>query len=204
MLNGIWTNKNSITLTNGAGGGTAGVTANTATYVGSIYCTANGQTGMAFRPTVANGGTNNIMGVWNAYNRVNTRAVSRDNTTSWTYGSTTWRAANNNVANRITWLDGLQQSQLDAAYETIGETKTGQDAALGVNLDGTDSATIVTYTLVATTAASDTLMAVFDTYPPQLGLHYVQATERNLGGTAKYFGTTLSVQCQELKLMLEM
>ena len=54
--------------------------------------TANGQTGMQFAPTPALGGTNNILGVYNAYNRVSTTSICQDTTSTWTYGSSTIHA----------------------------------------------------------------------------------------------------------------
>src|SRR5204862_1366563 len=115
---GVWTNKNAITLR--AGGSSLGsISANQATYLGSAYMTANGQTGMAFRPAGAGGGSAPILGLWNAYNRVSTSTLELDTTASWNYSTATWRASNGNVNHRATWLDGLGQAWVDA---TVSES----------------------------------------------------------------------------------
>lgn len=44
--------------------------------------------------------------VWNAYNRV-ARSLAKTNTASWSYGSATYRAANNDTANRVQVVSGL-------------------------------------------------------------------------------------------------
>ena len=79
QTNGLWVNGNSITLTNGSSSYSS-IPIGQATYVGTVYTTANGQTGMACFPTAASGGTNNILGLWNAYNRVPITAQCLDST----------------------------------------------------------------------------------------------------------------------------
>jgi hypothetical protein len=65
MIDGVWVNANAMYIaSNGtslevdAPGG--------ATYLGSVYMTANGETSVNIKPTPANGGTGNIIGIWNA------------------------------------------------------------------------------------------------------------------------------------------
>jgi hypothetical protein len=62
MTNGIWANTSTITLRYDSTH-TTSVSGSQATYVGSFYATANGQTGMAFAPSAASGGSNNILGL---------------------------------------------------------------------------------------------------------------------------------------------
>ena len=201
MLNGIWTNKNSITLTNGAGGGTAGIAANTATYVGSVYMTANGQTGTAFQPTKAAGGTNNILGLWNAYNRVRISSSARDATGSWNYATTTWRASDASVSNRISWLDGLAQSSVDTAFDiVVSMVGAGGGQQTAVNFNSTNAAPSLS-TQNNSTLVSATHLA--NRSSPLLGFNYVQAMEKVLAGTGTYFGDS-NGQAFNLQIMLEM
>src|SRR5262249_15057912 len=80
------------------------ISANRATLLGTIYTTAAGQTGVALRASGAANGSNAVVGVFNAYNRVPAFARSIDNGSSWNYTSTTWRAVNAQTNNSISWV----------------------------------------------------------------------------------------------------
>jgi hypothetical protein len=208
LKDGIWTNKVSITLKNGAGAGTTGVAANTATYVGSVYCTANGQT--AFMPSTAgaSGGSAVIMGIWNAYNRVLFVPKSRDTTASWTYGTVTWRPQNNSTSNRITWLDGLAQSGVSADYAQVFSTATSGAVLYGITFDSTTAAPEYT-SQVNSVAAGAVLGSVTNTAtsPGMLGLHYCQAMEcAATAVTQTAYGAVAGPtrQCNELRAVLMM
>lgn len=139
-VNGIWTNKVSMTLRIGSlVGDTITVAANQGTYVGTMYATANGQTGMNFNPTAAAGGTANILGLFNAYNRVPMMALSRDSTASWSYASTTWRASNNNANNSISFVDGLGEVRAQAHFIISVNTSSAGGMLLGVNMNSTSA-----------------------------------------------------------------
>lgn len=175
QTNGIWTNTNTITLTNGAGAGTSGIAANTATYVGSIFCTANGQTGMAFEPAAAAGGGNNFLAVWNAYNRVRVFASSRDTNTGYTYGTSTWRAANAATTDRITYLDGLAQSPVGGGRHLFGSAPSAAVGETGMTLDATNVAPQTSGMI--DNIAGGAAVACTDRWNPALGMHYIQAVE---------------------------
>lgn len=209
MLDGVWTNNATITLTNGAGGGTSGVAANTANYVGTIYATANGQTGMAFRPAGTNGGNNNFLGVYNAYNRVTVNARSTDTTASWTSSNTTFHALNaagtgSGLNNRINWVDGLQQSYIDSElYTFVACSTSGQAGFAGILLDavtGTPELYSEVYTASATAIPALALISR-SFFAPQLGLHYVQAMENTFGGgTQTFYGTNQDALLIQLEM----
>jgi hypothetical protein len=206
QLGGIWTNKNAITLRIGVNSGdTTAVAANQATYLGSIYCPANGQTGMAFKPAAAAGGTNNVLGVYNAYNRRVRRAESRDSTANWTYTSASWRAANNSNSNRIAWLDGLGEAMVEASY-TLG-CATSSNAILGfagIALDSTSVQPTGAVGIMSTSSNAFALpMACRDCFPGSLGLHYAQAVEYSTGSTTTFY-CAQSVSQGALAVSLEM
>lgn len=202
MKNGIWTNKVTITLKNGAGAGTTGVAANTATYVGTFYATANGQTGMAFQPAAAGGGTNNILGLYNAYNRIKATAICRDNTTSWTYATASWRASDNSSSNRISFVDGLAQSPIVAQFTQVNTTSTSaNNVAIGTNLDSTTSTPKAVGAQGSTAVISVTAK---EPYLPVLGFHYVSAVEYTTAATSTYYGFINNNQYHGLTVDLDM
>jgi hypothetical protein len=199
--NGIWTNKVSATMRFGSSAGnTVSVAANQATYVGTMRATANGQTSMVFKPSATAGGNANVLGLYNAYHRVRVQAMSRDSTSNWTYATTTWRSADNNANNRISFVDGLQSSAIDAMYQ-VGVDVTGSGAGLiGVNLDST-SATPGVVGQSNTSTTTNTIAR--ESFVPQLGFHFVQAMEYSAGATTTFRGVLVAQQ-QALTVSLEM
>jgi hypothetical protein len=193
QVSGIWTNANSITLRTGnASGNTTVVAANQATYVGTMYATGNGQTGVNFKPAAASGGAGNIVALWNAYNRIRIQSLNLDSSTNYTYATATWRSMDNSTANRITWLDGLQQTFVKGHLQTLASVATISDAVfIGMNLDSTSATpnvfgdnTAATSTLVNNYSSS---IVVEESFPPQLGLHYLQAMEISADGVTATF-----------------
>jgi hypothetical protein len=213
MFQGIWTNTSSFTAQPTSGGGTFSIGANQATYVGTFYATANGQTGMAYLPAAANGGTNNILGLYNAYNRVSVKARCADTTggTDYQVTSTTWARANGNSNNRISWVDGLQQSSVSvsnlALEYTFGATGEGM---IGTSLDSTSSVPVITtacgQTITSSAVASVTSMTATDSFAPQIGFHFAQRMEVAITGTINFSGsrTSPSGQNNSLTLTLDM
>lgn len=188
--NGLWTNKNSIALKNGSGAAFATIAANQATYVGTFYTTAAGQTGVALLPAPANGGTNNIIGLYNAYNRVKTVALCRDDTASWTYGTATWRSTNNNVNNRITFVDGLQESDVAVANSNLATSIAASSASIGASVNSTTTAPNRAATIVG---AIQSQIDAIDNFYPKLGLVYVQGQEAaNTGTNVTFNGSAAS------------
>ena len=185
LKNGLWTNKNSITLKNGAGAGTSGIAANTALYVGTLYCTANGQTGMAFNPASATGGANPFLALYNAYNRVKIYADQQDSTANWTYNASSWRASNNSVSNRISFIDGLAQSPIRGSFAQNFSINSGFNAAISCILNATN----VTPRGIAAggTGVAEASMVILNS-PPKLGLNYLHAVEQTNGGTKTFIG----------------
>lgn len=197
QLNGIWTNKNAVTLTNGAGAGTS-VAANKATYVGSFICTTNGQTGMSFLPAAAAGGSFAVLGLYNAYNRRVTRSISRDSTGSWTKSNTTWGPENASASNRLMFLDGLQQSSIFGTATALGSTGAG-GPIIGMNLDSTTAAPQVTGQTNSTVVAQIT---VSDHWLPQLGFHFLQQMEVATSASAATFFGAQTAPVRQLNAMI--
>lgn len=105
--NGILTNKNIMTLRNGATT-YSNIAAGQCTYLGSIFIDS-----VAGQITChVSYGQSRKWGVWSAYNRRPIRLKAGDSTANWTIG-TGPRAANNNSANSLTTFTGLAEEQLD-------------------------------------------------------------------------------------------
>jgi hypothetical protein len=205
LTSGIVVNETAITLTDGSN--TYNVPAFEATYLGSVYMTANGQTSMQLKPSAASGGTNNVLGVYNAYNRVRVTAYCRDNAGSWNYSTATWRAANGasgNTNNKISFLDGLQESQVTGNYSIMGYTSTNTIGEyIGLNVDSSTTTPDIAATMAGTGGANQ--YSVTETFYPLLGLHYVQAVEYASGsGTASFYATNVGQQMMALAVTLDM
>lgn len=200
---GVWTNANSITLTNGAGGGTSGIATNTATYVGSFFGTANGQTGVQFRAAAAGGGSNAVVGLFNAYNRLRQSYRSQDNTGSWSSATSTWNPLDANVANRISWLDGLGVQWATGRSQTLFFTNaTAAASAIGTLVNAT-TGTPTQISRGQSNGASNTAgtISAEETFGPVLGWNYLQAMQANTGniGSASFVGSP----DQQLSLIID-
>lgn len=192
LKNGIWTNKNAITLFNNSVS-SGSIAANQATYLGTFYCTANGQTGMALKPAAAAGGTANILGLYNAYNRVRTIAMSRDATsTSWTYAVNTWRESNGNVANRITYVDGLAESFVRGDLRQSTSATASSAGAFSVNQDSTATNPGAGVQAGNASTAWHGGAAATVSFPPIIGVHFLCPMERALAGTQTMYGIDAS------------
>ena len=205
MFNGLWTNQSILTCTVSGGGSTTSVPANNATYLGTFYATTNGQTGMSFNPTPASGGTNNVLGLYNAYNRVRIKAQSSDSSTGWTYNSATWRATDNSNSNRISYIDGLGTENVETFATVYGYSGNNLGRmAVGVNRDST-SAIPTNLGRLGTGGIgnSDAGAYVGQNFMPSIGFHYVQAMESSFAAnTVNFLGSASGQQVQYLIISL--
>jgi hypothetical protein len=207
---GIFTNAVSINLKTDTTSARVTVPTNQATYLGSFVATADGQTGMAFTPTPASGGTANVLGLYNAHNRVSVASTSIDSTSNWTYATATTRPANGSSNNSVTWLDGLQQSSINATYVSGVAMSGGTNGpgSTGVGLNSTTAMSgIAADFFIAGSISCDATIPATLLNPPLLGLNTVTALENARGGlAASFYGSGLipSAQAMGLTLKLEM
>ena len=161
-----------------------------------IYMTANGQTGVSLLPAAAAGGSANVIGISNGYNRVTATAIVLDSSGSYSYSTGAWRpynGASSNVNNRVTFVDGLQQSQISAETVAVGYSSVaGYNFQNGVCLDSVSATPggVLGYGSLTNPLA----MTAFDAFHPQLGVHFVQAMEKGNGGggsTQTFFANSL-------------
>jgi hypothetical protein len=203
--NGLWVNAATISCYNQAG--TASGPADYFDYVGSVYMTSNGATSMQFQPAAASGGTNNFIGLYNAYNRVKVTGFCLDNTSGgWTYGTSSWRAANNSSSNQISFLDGLQQSPVTAQYSIdMATTVDSTTGLIGLNLDSSTATPVITGQMSSAAGeTSSSQVTVFEPFYPVLGLHYIQAVEYSSGSSTAFISTNRSNQTMALTVSLDM
>lgn len=188
---GILVNKYPITLNNGST--TYTVLANEATAVGGFRTTSNGVTKMEFGGTGAGGVAANLF-VCNYYNRRPIAAVSRNSTDSWTYGTATWRNANNTAGSVINIFDGgavddsgFSGEFASARYSVYASsgTNAGDQASISIGVDGTNSSTAsIAYIPQSVTT---TMTTSWEGAIP-LGLHTVSAMEYVGQGTTTFYG----------------
>lgn len=211
ILNGLSVNANAMSsCMNGAT--SFSVAVKSGFYLGSVYMTGIGQTSMQLKPTAAAGGTGNVLGLWNAYNRVRITAYSRDSTSNWSYGTASWRAADNSTSNRIYFIDGLQQSQITGNYSVMGtSTVNTVGGYIGLNVDSTTTTpNIASQSASVTSEGSSSQPGITETFYPLLGVHYVQAVEYAGTGSgmstccAKFYGFNASQQLMALAVTLDM
>jgi len=190
QISGLWVNANTITLKNGATTYN-NIAVGQATYVGTVYMTANGQTSVVFKPTAATGGSNNVIGIWNAYNRVRTTSLCADSNVSWTYSTNTWRRLDNSSSNRVTYVDGLAQTFIRARISTMAFNATSSNGCwIGVTQNSTTNAPekAAAYQCAfggSTSGASS--LSTEDNFLPKLGVNYIQGMENSPNATVVTF-----------------
>lgn len=211
QLNGIWVNVNSISSCYNNGTSVASFAAGYGLYVGSVYMTADGETSIEFKPTPAAGGTSNVLGLYNAYNRVRTISRNIDSAyPAWTYSTASWELLDNGNStstnqNTISFLDGLNQSFIDAQVQiNIFTSSSSVTGFVDVSLDSTTPANPggVEGLSNSTDSPYGVSVPAFDHFTPQLGFHYVAAVQYATGSTVTFFNG--SGGTEELKVELEM
>lgn len=182
----VWRNDESFIPTNGTLSFPT-LTAGKGTYLGSVYMTADGETSMQFQPAAASGGSASVLGLYNAYNRVPVSSQSVDSTNSWTYAGDAWRASDNSTSNRVSFLDGLQQSPIAANFLQASNQTYQIQATIGCQIDATTGGPPGFLGSLLGQSGYLTMNAKAN-FDPQLGLHYIQAMEFSSGTTTTFYG----------------
>lgn len=109
-VSGIYVNTVQITGRNGSS--TYTISANKATYVGSIFMDgSNGQVSCH-----RSYGQSRKWGLWNAYNRKRIELVMGDATSAWNYTTNTIRQSRADANNVLTTFAGLPEEQVDISF----------------------------------------------------------------------------------------
>ncbi len=193
-IDGLWVNANTISACYNNGVNIEEFVATDGLYVGSVYMTANGETSVNFKPSAAAGGSNNVIGIWNAYNRVRISSLVSDSNADWTYATSTWEPLDGASANtnfRATYLDGLEQSFVSGRVTTIGYNATaGNGVKIGVVQDSTSATPGAPASYQSATNGTGVGAANFaaeENFLPALGLHYLQAMQDSNNSTTATF-----------------
>ena len=167
--------------------------ATTRRYLGTIRTEGtDGQSAFSFGGSAA-GGSSAKLFVWNENNRESFAAYVQDSTASWTYNSTTWRAANNSANNRVYFVFGRAASV--RAHYLSQVVSGGITARIGVDsttaLTGAASGSSVDST---TTYLNDAAGVAFCSPILAEGFHYINGIERTSGSaTCTFVGTGAGV-----------
>jgi hypothetical protein len=149
--------------------------------------------GTVFPPGFANAiyDTETKRFVWNMYNRVRRPIKKIETTSSWTYGTQTWRSMNNSTSNRVEVVSGLDQSTIDlmAFAGTIGSV-SGSYGAIGIAMDATNTnnCDLVAFGYSGGSGLWNHAWSKLSSVCP-IGYHYYQATEWSQpnGGTLTFY-----------------
>lgn len=180
LVNGILVN--SVAITNGPAAGFG-------TYVGTVMSDASSQLNWVLGGSSL-GGTAAVLGVWNAYNRVNVCATVQDTTSFWTYGTAAIRAANGSNNNRVTFVSGRPIDSIEAHYTTtISISTSGQFAAFGVAMDSTSAFDRAAGGQAGSSGGGVSIWGVAPCkYKPVQGIHFIQAVEYAGGNNVNFNG----------------
>jgi Repeat of unknown function (DUF5907) len=183
-LNGVWTNKVSMTLRFGSSSGnTITVAANRGTYVGTMRASANGQCEDSLATRF----------LWNMYNRVARPMRVYEATDSWTYSTAAYRQMNNSSANQIEMVRGLDEDAVEAKVAMLVNTSSNfLLVRAGIGLDSTSAipaGSLPTQAAVSVTATGAIALAIFYAGVPGLGYHYLAPLEYGAGSdTQTWYG----------------
>lgn len=171
-VNGVLVNAVTMTVARN-GSTTYSVPANQATYVGSIFMSpSNGQ--IACLP---NFGQSRQWGVWNNYNRLPIVLRCGDATSSWTYGTITWRPSNNSASNVLTSFCGQPEETVDLSFVQI-TSAVGLEYEIGFGINSTTAPTAFIGTAGASAGVllNVTQLAKY-TLTPRIGINNITALE---------------------------
>lgn len=173
-------------------------------YIGTILI-IEGRCSWEPRPTPQPNGTNNMLGVFNAYNRLPVTAICRDTTSSWQYASDGIRYANNSNLNRISWVDGLGDVFCQGRYEcsVAGANLSPAAATVGVGLDYNSYPLNWNGSLEQAALNNNAIgmpVAGTDWTNGSMGLHSWQAMEQSTNVPINFYGNNFMCLTAELCL----
>jgi len=191
-VNGILVNTSSITLKYDATSATISAAAFSATYVGTMRASANGQTTHAYAPTPTTGGAQEAkMYLWNAYNQMPWAAFVQDSTSSYT-NTATQQQTRNDSGNKFSWVNGLAGSAVQGFVNHLAT-----NAATGQTYVGCayDAITLVQGYDYINTASETKFLQHWNFKIPAAGYHYMASVEQGSAGTTTFYcGANYSLQ----------
>ena len=167
-------------------------------HTSAAVAVAGGQTAVQMAPAyISSGGNNPLVGLFNAYNRIPLAVFEGDGSSSYTYGTSTWRQAHGLSSNQITILDGLAATPITAAFlDNVQPGSSNSDFAyIGVERNWTSGNP---GGLIATSAGysggESTTVTAANSWQPLLGLSNILALEISNAGTTTFYAARGSGQ----------
>lgn len=145
-------------------------------YLGTIRTSATGQTI----------DSNGFRFIWNMYNRLAKEVIRTDSTDNWTYATNTWRSWNNNSANSIGMVRGLDEDNVDVTFTAI---LSGGNGIVGLQIGSAGGDGIVPHT---NDTSIESITTRFDDLAG-IGYRVLFLSERALSGTTTFYGDGASV-----------
>jgi hypothetical protein len=181
MVNGILLNDAAITN---------GPAAQRGTYVGTTRSNASSQLDWIYGAVAGAGGTPGVFGVWNMFHRRLVASFVGTTVDSWTYSSTTVRAANGSNNTRHSFVSGLAEDAFEGEYSTM-ITANGE-VGIGFNATNAYSGRQVT------TGNVEIVQGIGKFATATLGFNFFQACESVGAASATFagdFGIPTRNQC---------
>lgn len=122
--------------------------------------------------------------VWNCMNRVLMPLAVTEATDSWTYTGTSWRSLNNSTSNRVAFVRGLNEDNVELNF-VLHYSISASIMSAGIGLDSTSSPSGV-YSRGGSSVVAVTT-AVYDGRPSE-GYHYLQLLEYSSAATTTFYG----------------
>ncbi len=137
--------------------------------------------------------------VWNLYNQVARKLYRHDNTNSWAYALAAFRAWNNNTANKVEFIHGLDEKPILAEF--LASAAAANFCGIGIALDAAN----VSDACVSLMHNSGGMRSLHATYYdfPGIGYHYLAMVERSYGtSTATFYGDNGFTDASHLSALL--
>lgn len=194
------TNKNAIAHCYNATTDYGSISANQATYLGTVMTDAAAAGSVSFTlGGTASGGSAAWIGIWNYYNQVPATTSVTDNQAGYTYSSATIRASGGSTNNRITAVFGAAEEAAQSKFNSTVQASSAAAGIIGICLDSTSAYNGRQAVTGGVTSQYVGGTAFFDS-TPLLGQHYFQACENVPQAAAVTFNVSLTGIYQTLTL----
>jgi hypothetical protein len=122
--------------------------------------------------------------VYNHYNREPRKLAVIEAANSWTYATATYRSFNNSVANRVTFVRGVNETPVNLRF-IASASASAVNGAVGIGLDSTSVNNASIFNIINSIIGS-----VHAEYldSPAVGYHYLQLLEISSGATTTFYG----------------
>jgi hypothetical protein len=133
------TNQNSIANCFNGSTNYGSVSANQATYLGTVYANGNGQISYVF-PAFGAPPTAGLFGIYNAYNRVTTEGLVGESVATYTYNSTTPRQCHGDTTYNVQFVTGLSEDAVSAfSQQEATADASGNSLIAAIGLDASNA-----------------------------------------------------------------